>query len=274
MDRITISNLEVFGHHGVHPEENILGQKFLIDAVLFLDTRKAGLSDQLKDSVSYGEVIRLIRKEMTKQSDKLLERAAERLAEAVLLEYYDQIKSAAITVKKPWAPVMMHMDYAAVTITRGWHKAYVGAGSNLGDRKAWLNLARKRLSEERLIINFRSASVLETEPYGYVHQDNFLNTVYEFETLFTPTELLAFLHRVEDEAGRTREIRWGPRTLDLDLLLYDHLVTEEPELIIPHPELAKRLFVLEPLCELYPFGVHPVTRERFRDIKEKLMDLL
>lgn len=269
MDRIRIRNLEIFGYHGVYEEENVLGQKFLIDADIFLDTRKAGLSDKLKDSVSYGDIIRIFKEEMNSQSDKLLERVAERLARSILLRF-EMIDSVEITVKKPWAPVMIHMDYAAVTIRRGWHRVFVGVGSNMGDRQGWLDLARERILSGEEIRHFRQASIFETEPYGYTDQDPFLNTVYQFETLLSPGELLDHLHEIENEAGRTRQIHWGPRTLDLDILLYDKLVTEEEDLVIPHPEMTKRLFVLEPLCELFPYGLHPLTGERFCDIMDNL----
>ena len=234
-----------------------------------MDTRAAGKSDRLADSVSYGDVCSMIRDEMTRQNDKLLERACERLARAILLAW-PVFRELEITVKKPWAPVLMHLDYAAVTIRRGWHRVYVGAGSNMGDRQAYLDMAKKALMEDEEIRDFQSARIIETEPYGYVDQDKFLNTVYTFDTLYTPEELLTLLQSIENQAGRTREIHWGPRTLDLDLLLYDHLVTEDPRLVLPHPEVHKRLFVLESLCELYPYGLHPVTNERFCDIKKRL----
>lgn len=269
MDKITIKNLEVFCNHGVYKEENILGQKFLVSAELSLSTRKAGLSDALEDSVSYGDVSRLITAEMKKQNDKLLERAAERIAGQILKEF-PLIDSVRIEVKKPWAPVMMHLDYASVSIERGWHRVYVGVGSNMGERQAWIDMAAEALRSDGNNRNFRSAQVIETEPYGYLEQDKFLNTVFTFETLYEPEELLLRMQEIEKEAHRERKIHWGPRTLDLDLLLYDNRITESPVLTIPHPEITKRLFVLIPLCELNPHGVHPLYRKRFAEYKEAL----
>ena len=269
MDKITIKNLEVFCNHGVYKEENILGQKFLVSAELSLSTRKAGLSDALEDSVSYGDVSRLITAEMKKQNDKLLERAAERIAGQILKEF-PLIDSVRIEVKKPWAPVMMHLDYASVSIERGWHRVYVGVGSNMGERQAWIDMAAEALRSDGNNRNVRSAQVIETEPYGYLEQDKFLNTVFTFETLYEPEELLLRMQEIEKEAHRERKIHWGPRTLDLDLLLYDNRITESPVLTIPHPEMTKRLFVLIPLCELNPHGVHPLYRKRFAEYKEAL----
>lgn len=269
MDQIIVKNLEVFCHHGVYKEENVLGQKFLVSAVLYLNTRKAGRSDVLTDSISYGDVCRMIMAEMKKQNDNLLERVAERLAQKILLDF-SMVEKVSIEVKKPWAPVMMHLDYASVKIERSWHKAYIGAGSNMGDRAAYLKMAEEQLEKNEEIRNLRAAKVIETEPYGYLEQDQFLNTVYEIETLLEPDELLEVLQNIEKEAKRTREIHWGPRTLDLDILLYDHLVMEEETLILPHPEMQKRLFVLEPLCELNPYGVHPLLKIRFCDMRDEL----
>lgn len=269
MDKITIKNLEVFCNHGVYKEENVLGQKFLVDAELFLSTRKAGLSDEMADSVSYGDICRLISKEMKKQNDKLLERVAERLTEQILLQF-SLIKAVRIEVKKPWAPVMTHLDYASVSIERSWHRVYVGAGSNMGDRETYLKEAASKLESDRWIMHFRAATVIETEPYGYVDQDKFLNTVFVFDTLYEPRELLHKLQSLEREAHRVREFRWGPRTLDLDILLFDDMITEEEDLVIPHPEITKRMFVLEPLCELNPYGVHPLYKKRFWEYKKTL----
>ena len=126
-------------------------------------------------------------------------------------------------------------------------KAYVGLGSNLGDREALIRRATEAIGAARL------STIRETEPWGYEAQPPFLNAVAEVETLFEPRQLLDHLLEVERRLGRERVgPRWGPRTIDLDLLLYGDLVVDEPGLQVPHPFLAQRLFVLEPLAELIP----------------------
>lgn len=123
--------------------------------------------------------------------------------------------------------------------------AYVGLGSNLGDRETAIGEAADRIGATRL------STIRETEPWGYAEQPSFLNAVAELETDLAPRALLDRLLAVELELGRRRDgPRWGPRTIDLDLLLYDDLVIDEPGLTVPHPRLAERLFVLEPLAEL------------------------
>jgi len=125
--------------------------------------------------------------------------------------------------------------------------AYVGIGSNLGDREALLREAADAIGARRL------STIVETEPWGYVEQPRFLNAVAELETELEPGKLLELLLAVERRLGRDRSgPRWGPRTIDLDLLLYGRIRLQEPGLEIPHPRLHERLFVLEPLAELDP----------------------
>jgi 2-amino-4-hydroxy-6-hydroxymethyldihydropteridine diphosphokinase len=124
-------------------------------------------------------------------------------------------------------------------------RAYVGLGANLGDREATIRRAATLLGATRL------SPILETEPWGYADQPKFLNAVAEVETDIGPRRLLDRLLEIERELGRVREgPRYGPRTIDLDLLLYGEEVVEEPGLTVPHPRLAERLFVLQPLASL------------------------
>nr|WP_177238094.1 2-amino-4-hydroxy-6-hydroxymethyldihydropteridine diphosphokinase [Paenibacillus sp. 1_12] len=128
--------------------------------------------------------------------------------------------------------------------------AYLALGSNIGDRERYLLDAIKCLdNHEHIYVSGRS-HIYETDPVGYVDQDAFLNMVIEVETLLSAQELFAVMLSVENKLGRIREIRFGPRTIDLDLLLYDELRQEDPQLILPHPRMAERAFVLVPLVEV------------------------
>ena len=125
--------------------------------------------------------------------------------------------------------------------------AYVGLGSNLGDRESLIRQAAELIGATRL------STIIETEPWGYEQQPRFLNAVAEVETPLTPRAFLDQLLEVERRLGRERPGRqWGPRTIDLDLLLYGDEELDEPGLVVPHPRLEERLFVLEPLAELVP----------------------
>jgi 2-amino-4-hydroxy-6-hydroxymethyldihydropteridine diphosphokinase len=135
---------------------------------------------------------------------------------------------------------------------------YLSLGSNLGPREDMLRRALKALDAPELIIQ-RVSSVYETEPRDLPNQPWFLNLVAEFSSALFPLQLLERIQRVESELGRRRQIRKGPRTIDIDILLYGTLVIETPRLVIPHPRLANRRFVLEPLSELAPDLRLPVT---------------
>jgi 2-amino-4-hydroxy-6-hydroxymethyldihydropteridine diphosphokinase len=134
--------------------------------------------------------------------------------------------------------------------------AYIGLGSNIGDKSANCQMGVELLAEAGRIV--RVSSFYYTEPVGYKEQEDFINAVAILETSRSPTELLSICHAVEDRLGRRRTVRWGPRTIDLDILLFGDLVVSRPELIIPHPLMAMRRFVLAPLVEIAPAVKHPV----------------
>ena len=257
MDEIRIDNLEIYGWHGVYPEEKKQGQRFYVNAVLFLDTRPAGVSDDLDQSVNYGEVCHDLTKWFRNSSYNLLEAVAEGLAGRLLLEY-PRIREVTLEIKKPEAPIGLPFESVSVRIHRGWHKVYLSIGSNMGDREEYLWGAVDALKKAHEVRNLRVSSFLETKPYGGVEQDDFLNAAIALETTLSPKELLDRLHEIEAKADRKREIHWGPRTLDLDILFYDKLVYEDDELIIPHVDLQNREFVLKPLMELAPNYRHPI----------------
>jgi len=142
-------------------------------------------------------------------------------------------------------------------------KAFVGIGSNLGDREGNLRRAIELLSAEEGIEVVAVSELRETEPVGPVEQGPFLNGAVQLETSLGPRELLARLLAVENRLGRVRDERWGPRTIDLDLLLHGVETIEEPGLTVPHPRLHERRFALEPLLDLDPAleipGLGPIS---------------
>ncbi len=269
MDYISIDNLEAFGYHGVFEEEAFLGQKFLVTARLYLDTRQAGMTDNLKASLDYGEACQVIKKLVETERYMLIERLAEEIASKLLLTF-SSLHEVEVTVKKPWAPVHVSVDSVSVTIRRGWHRVYLSIGSNMGDREGYLDFAIDQLNA---LPDTKVAAVsdyLETKPYGDVEQDDFLNGVLMIETLKTPQELLKTSLSIEKEAHRERLVHWGPRTLDIDILFYDDLILTEEELIIPHVEIPKREFVLEPLSAIAPYYMHPVYKKSVVQMLDEL----
>jgi 2-amino-4-hydroxy-6-hydroxymethyldihydropteridine diphosphokinase len=139
--------------------------------------------------------------------------------------------------------------------------AYVALGSNQGDRDAHLAFALQALRDTSGVEVIECSPVYETDAIGPGLQRPHLNAVLSLRTLLSPRELLEVLLEIEDRAGRPRGARWGPRTLDLDLLFYGDRRIEEPDLVVPHPRLAGRAFVLVPLADVAPHLVHPVLGE-------------
>lgn len=269
LDQIKIKDLEVFANHGVFPEENTLGQKFLVSVTLYTDTREAGKTDDLTASIHYGEASAFITEFLKVHTYQLLERAAEELAEAMLLEI-PGLEKIELEIKKPWAPIGLPLDTVSVQITRSWHTVYIALGSNIGDSESYLSEAVSKIGNLPTSDILKVSSYLVTAPYGVTDQPDFLNACLSLRTLLYPEELLKELNRIEQEAGRERKIHWGPRTLDLDIILYDDLVVEEEHLCIPHVEMHKRTFVLEPLAEIAPYKRHPVYGKTVRELLEDL----
>jgi len=140
--------------------------------------------------------------------------------------------------------------------------AYLGLGSNLGNRMAFLRSGRDTLVERPEIVLIRTASVYETEAVGGPPENPlFLNTALQIETTLEPQQLLAVCLAIEDEFGRSRPVRWAPRTLDIDILFYADQVVSEENLAIPHPRLQERCFVLAPLREIAPDLRHPLLEQ-------------
>ena len=253
----------------MYKEETDCGQKFLVNAVLNTDLRQAGLSDELSCSTDYGKVCHFISDYLRTHTFLLIEAAAEHLADEILLAF-PMIMELTLEICKPSAPVGLPLAYAAVQIRRGWKQAYLGIGSNMGDKKGYLEEAVKKICAHKKIRKVKCSELLTTAPYGGVEQEDFLNGAIELETLLTPEQLLGFLQELEKEAGRERLIHWGPRTLDLDILLFQDYVSDDPVLTVPHPDMENRRFVLEPLSQLCPYHVHPITG---KSIKQMLKEL-
>ena len=271
MDCINIEKLEIFAYHGVNEEEKENGQTFLISAKIFSDIVTPGLSDNLDDTVNYSKVCKFINKFFTENRFDLIEAAALQTARAIL-KNFPKIRKIDFEVNKPEAPVSLSFENISVKVTAEWKKAYLSIGSNMGDKEEYLNEAVQEFyNDDNCRVNAVS-NFVETKPYGPVEQDNFLNGCVEIETIYSPRELLDRIHEIEDINDRTREVHWGPRTLDIDIVLFGEEVVDEPDLKIPHIEMHKRAFVLVPLNQIAPNALHPVFKKTVQQLNDECDD--
>ena len=248
---IELIGLELWGHHGVEDAEREAGQRFLFDVMLQAgDT--AQVTDRLEDTVDYREVVAVVREISDSRRFRLLEALAGAVADALMERF--PVRSAMVRVRKPDVELGVPLLHAAVGVHRSrgpGTRAFVGLGSNLGDREANLRRAIDLLEAEPGVEVQGVSSFRETDPVGYVDQPQFLNAAVVLDTELPPRALLHRLLEIERTMGRTREgTRFGPRTIDLDVLLYGELQIDEPGLTVPHPRLHERRFALEPLAEL------------------------
>lgn len=256
-DQIIIEDIQIYAYHGVYQQENENGQNFYVSAILDTDTREAGRTDDLALSTNYGVVCRFLHTFLTEHTYKLIETAAERASEALLLQF-PHVRQVTLEVKKPEAPITVPFGSVSVRIVRGWKRAYIACGSNIGDRRAHLNAAVDALLGDKKCRVLRVSDWVETTPYGGVEQADYLNGALSVETLYTPEELLGILQGIEKAEARERKERWGPRTLDLDILFYEGRVLDTAKLTIPHKDMQNRDFVLRPLAQIAPYEIHPI----------------
>ena len=264
MDQLRIKDLEVYAYHGVFAAEKELGQRFVLDLILDYDMTRAAKTGDLTASIHYGELAQELVKWCQESKEDLIETLAYQLI-GKIFQSYDLVEKVSLEVKKPWAPVPLPLDTCSVKLVRQKRKAFIALGSNQGSPTANLDAALEKMAEQNIRI-LQVSSRIETEPWGGVEQDPFLNQVVEVETWLNPEELMQTLLAIEADLGRVREIKWGPRVIDLDILYIGQEEINSPDLIVPHPYVAERAFVLQSLVEIAPHFVDPVQKKSIRQL--------
>lgn len=257
-DRISLLGVRARGFHGVLADEKRDGQDFVIDVVLHVDLAPAGTTDDLALTINYAEVGADVVRRIEGPSLDLIESLAEQVAADALVR--PGVRAVEVTVHKPSAPVGVPFGDVAVTIERTRAVPVVIAlGANLGDAPRTLQGAIDDLGDA--VQSVRRAPFVSTDPVGGPDQPRYTNTVVLATTALAPHELLARLHAVEARHGRVREVRWGARTLDLDLIQYGDpasgtdIVCDDLVLTLPHPRAHERGFVLQPWSRVDPDAV-------------------
>ena len=250
LDRIEVSGIRAWGHHGVLAAETELGQQFLADITLHLSTAPAGTADALSRTVNYAEVAHAVEEELRGGPHALVETLAERIAQRILTDTgHPLVRRVGVRVHKPAAPVGLPVGDVAVSIERDAApvEAVLALGTNLGDRDRHLHDALALLAATDGIDVEWTGPVLETAPVGGPEgQGAFLNSVIGVRTVLGPFALLEAAHRAERAARRERLVRWGPRTLDVDVITYGDWSSRDETLTVPHPRAHERAFVLAP----------------------------
>lgn len=271
-DKIFLDQMSFYGYHGALPEERQLGQRFLVDLTLETGLYAAGSTDDLSRTINYADVFNQVQAIVEGDPCQLIETLAERIAAAVL-HTFPLAEACRVKVIKPDPPIRGHYASVAVAIERRRVMAYLGLGSNIGDRASFLKQALEQLDNVPGVRVIRCSSIYETDPYGPVEQNDFLNLAVQIETIMPPLALLDTVQQIEKAMLRKREIHWGPRTIDLDILLYDQTIIHTERLALPHPEIARRAFVLKPMAEIAPHlvlpGINRSMIELWQTLEEK-----
>ncbi|KNX36158.1 2-amino-4-hydroxy-6-hydroxymethyldihydropteridine diphosphokinase [Luteipulveratus halotolerans] len=255
-DRIALQGISVTACHGVLDSEKVEPQPFRADIVLETDLRRAGESDDLDHTISYAEIAQEAERVLSGPSVDLIETLAERIAAIALAR--PTVEAVEVAIHKPQAPAGVPfrdpvLDGPSVTVRREQDRPVViAAGANLGDRAATLRAAVQALVATEGLELVRVSPLVETDPVGGPDQPDYANAVIIARSRLAPATLLRRLHQIESWHGRTREIRWGARTLDLDLIQVGDpadghdLTSDDEALTLPHPRAHERAFVLVP----------------------------
>lgn len=250
-DRIVVRGIRGFGHHGVLAHEAEIGQEFTVDIEIDTDFTAAVAADDLDQTVDYGQVARLAHARLVGPPFLLIESLADAIAAEVAA--LPGVQAVTATVHKPHAPMPVGVGDVAVTRHRRPRaRVVLGLGSNLGDRFAHLRRAVASLRAEGVDVTAVSPVVRSDPAGGPAGQDEFLNAVVVGATDLSPHELLRVCRAIEDAAERDRSVRWGPRPIDVDVLDFAGHRVVEPDLVLPHPRIVDRPFVLVPWAQVAP----------------------
>lgn len=250
-DQIRLTGVRGFGRHGVLAHEQEFGQEFIADVTLDVVLDDAAASDDLADTIDYGQVAQLVHDRLVGEPHQLLEHLADAIAGELIAR--PRVRSATVTVHKPHAPLPVGFADVAVTRTRtAPARVVLALGSNLGDRAAELQTAVDTLGDAGVAIESCSP-VVRSDPIGGPEgQGEFLNAVVIGRTDLDPFALLHAAQAIEDARGRRRDVRWGPRPIDIDLIDFDGRRLTSDELVLPHPRAARRGFVVRPWAAIAP----------------------
>jgi len=253
-DKMEVTGIEVWAHHGVFDHERRNGQPFLIDVAWWLDTGSAARTDSLESTIDYGKVTNVIVAVTQSDPVDLIETLAERLHQALFAQFpMDRLQ---LTIHKPQAPISANFSDVRLTTSfireKQQRQVVFSLGSNIEPRLDYLQFAVSGLVSTPGIEDVRVSGVYETQPQSEIPQADFLNAIVVARSALSSEELLHRALALETLAHRTRVSEHGPRTLDIDLIAAEDEQWATPDLILPHPRARNRAFVLIPWLTLDP----------------------
>lgn len=250
-DHLTVSvyGITARGHHGVFPGERARGQRFVVDLDMVIGDTASVESDQLDDTVDYAQMAAIVVRLIEGDPVDLIERLASMIADAVLAD--DRVSEVLVRVRKPEAELPIVAGEASVTLKENPLRYWLGLGANLGDTVLALRGALQELGAGDILIE-RVSSAYRTAPRDDTDQPDFMNAAAQVRCDLPPPVLLQHVKAIEARLGRTKTRRFGPRTIDIDILLWSGGEWDDPQLRVPHPRLHERRFALVPLAEIAP----------------------
>ncbi len=274
---VRIKDLEIYALHGVNTFEQEMGQIFVLDIIMktpepvrsLSDSSSEfhlGLEDSIDNTVNYSYVCRHVTKWMKDHTCQLIETVADSLC-VEILEHFKAVEYVSVELKKPHAPIKgSHFDYVSVKKEMAWHDVYLSLGSNSSDQEQKMD---KALDMIRNMPGIRIAAVSTTRSYpavGSGYDGIFLNNAIHVRTYLSPDTLHAACRSIEAALGRCRETESGTRPIDIDILLYDDLISFGGDYVLPYPELDSRTYVLEPMSEIAPNLRHPLLHKTMTEL--------
>ncbi len=284
---IELERIKVFGHHGVNEEETKNGQFFYIDALLKINKDPSKLADDINSTVSYADVNKLIIKIVSEKIYKLIEMLAVDIADSILNNFSD-VCWVKVKVSKPDAPMKGEFENVSVSILKYKKKlmnnksaidnsnlinndlndVFLSLGSNIRNKKNNLEIAIAQLEKTKHVEILKISEYYQTKPVDYENQDDFVNCCLNLKTPLSAFDLLRETQKIENQMGRIKKVRFGPRLIDIDILLFNNLTLQNKQLVVPHPRMFQRAFVLVPLLDILP-----ENNPYFRKVKKSLTEI-
>lgn len=249
MHHIVMRNMKFYGYHGCLDFEKENGQWFIITVDIGCDYLPGAVTDELEGTVNYADAYDRIKRIATELKFNLIEKLAYEIGRCVLLNY-NLASEVTVMVHKPDAPVEGEFECMETSIHLKRHEVVISFGSNMGDREDIIRTALGMINKRDDTSVVRVSSLYETEPVGYADQADFLNGAAIIKTIIEPLDFLHMLQKIELDLHRVRTIKNGPRTIDLDVVTFDDISSNDEELTLPHPRMHERAFVLVPMKEL------------------------